>query len=224
MGRATCSSCPATSCASTAARSATGWPCSSWSLAWASALGCLSTWGTCPSRSSRWRRPRPSRCSRCCSTTQPPRDTPARRAARTPRKAHIRYPPSRALAVRPPRARPTALSRSWWRSSVTTPSCCTAASRSASPPMAPSSGSRPTARNASSVRAPSASSGTNTACRSPRAKQADRQMTDSMRAIGNTCRYREAREESDKVCRAWLVRSGVNRGALGWTGLGRCWT
>ena len=30
--------------------------------------------------------------------------------------------------------------------------------------------------------------------------------------------YREAREESDKVCRAWLVRSGVNRGALGWTG------
>ena len=73
-------------------------------------------------------------------------------------------------------------------------------------------------RNASSVRAPSASSGTSTACRSPRAKQADMQMTDSMRAIGNTCRYREAREESDKVCRAWLVRSGVNRGALGWTG------
>ena len=55
-------------------------------------------------------------------------------------------------------------------------------------------------RNASSVRAPSASSGTNTACRSPRAKQADRQMTDSMRAIGNTCRYREARAKRVTKC------------------------
>ena len=53
-------------------------------------------------------------------------------------------------------------------------------------------------RNASSVRAPGASSGTNTACRSPRAKQADRQMTDVYESDRQyTLIYREARVYRD---------------------------